>query len=431
MEIRQLYKLYQQYPTICTDSREVPDHSLFFALKGENFDGNRFAQEALEKGAAYAIIDDSQYKKGEHYILVDDSLATLQHLAAYHRRQFDIPVVGITGSNGKTTTKELITQVLSGQYKAYGTKGNLNNHIGLPLSLLEIQYSTEIAVLEMGANHQGEIQQLAEIAHPTHGLITNIGKDHLEGFGGVEGVKWAKGELFNYIKANEGTIFVNADDDKVVQLGKEISQITYGIEKESVDYSGKIDQVSPAVTLTVSPLEITIKSQLVGDYNGENILAAVAVADYFDVSPAIIKKQIENYQPRMNRSQLIRVEGNLVWLDAYNANPVSMKAAISNFLQLKGDKKIAILGDMLELGEYSFDEHKMIVEYIQQTELDTVILVGKEFKQVSDYIECLHFNNVEELRDWWKQQSITDAKILIKGSRGLHLEQLFQSSEAM
>jgi UDP-N-acetylmuramoyl-tripeptide--D-alanyl-D-alanine ligase len=429
MDISQLYQIFLQHPNVTTDSREVPAQSLFFALKGERFNGNEFAADALQKGAAYAVIDEQQFDKGDRYILVDDVLATLQELATHHRQQWNFPFLAITGSNGKTTTKELVGTVLKGRFETHVTQGNINNHIGVPLTLLGLQKKVDIAVIEMGANHIGEIARLCQITQPTHGLITNIGKAHLEGFGSLEGVKKAKGELYDYLRENGGKAFVNQDDPAVVEVAKGLSNIDYSCHSKAT-YTGKLVSADPYVTVQMQYPEITIETQLAGDYNAENVVAAVSVGHHFGVEPEVIKQQIEKYQPTLHRSQVVKKHGNTIWLDAYNANPVSMRQALDNFFRTPGSRKIVVLGDMLELGEYSRQEHKKIAQYLKKQDLEAIVLVGEEFKKVKDELDCHHFDNVGQVRKWFEEQSLQDCQILIKGSRGLQLEKLVEDQSS-
>ena len=349
MQIENIYKIYRQYPSIQTDTRKLKKGDLFLALKGPNFNGNLFAEQALEKGAAYVFTDEKISFNHDRIIQTNDTLETLQQLAKFHRQQFNIPFIAITGSNGKTTTKELAHEVLSAKYKTYTTAGNLNNHIGIPLTILKIKLEAEMAIVEMGANHLKEIAGYCEYAMPTHGLITNIGKAHLEGFGGVENVKKGKGELFNYLRNTDGTAFINSDDVAVVELSNYLNKkIFYGVSGK--DLQGKIIKCDPFAEIQISGSgSIDIKSKLAGAYNFSNIVAAVCIGRYFDVEDKKIKTAIENYIPSNSRSQLIYQNSNTIILDAYNANPGSMKAAIENFATMKRNKKILLLGAMMEL----------------------------------------------------------------------------------
>ncbi|HEY1022773.1 MAG TPA: UDP-N-acetylmuramoyl-tripeptide--D-alanyl-D-alanine ligase, partial [Flavisolibacter sp.] len=379
MKMEELYLIYQQYPSVQTDTRKLQKGDLYFALKGPSFNGNSFAAQALEKGAAYAIVDEATYKVSDRTILVDDVLQTLQELALYHRKQFTIPFLAITGSNGKTTTKELIHAVLSNTYKTYTTEGNLNNHIGVPLTLLKIKKDAQMAVIEMGANHQKEIESYCKIALPTHGLITNCGKAHLEGFGGEEGVRKGKGELFDYLRSHNGTAFIMADYDYLHQMSQGIQEvISYGTGDAMV--MGTVSQSDPFLEVTFAKgISGKVRTQLVGSYNLPNVLAAVAVGTFFGVTEENMKIALENYAPSNSRSQLVEKGRNKIILDAYNANPSSMKAAIENFARTEGKNKILVLGAMAELGEESLQEHKAIVGEISRHSWQQVLLVGGDF----------------------------------------------------
>lgn len=425
MQIEEIYKIYKSYPGIQTDTRKIKKDDLFFALKGPNFNGNLFAEEALKKGASYVFIDEKTSYRHDRIIQTDDVLSTLQLLAKFHRLQFtNIPFIAITGSNGKTTTKELVHEVLSTAYKTYTTQGNLNNHIGVPLTILKIKEDAEIAVIEMGANHLYEIASYCEYAMPTHGLITNIGKAHLEGFGGVENVKRGKGELFDYIKKNNCTAFVNADDIAVMDLGKSISKkIFYGFDGENV--SGRIIETDPFPAIKIEGNNpIVIKTKLTGLYNFSNVLAAVCIGRHFNVDDKKIITAIENYIPSNSRSQLIQQGSNTIILDAYNANPGSMKAAIENFAAMKGNKKILLLGSMMELGADSKKEHEDLIALIDKYNWDHVVLVGKNFNEL--YHKYIKYENALEVKEWFKEQKIENAQILIKGSRSMQMEKVLE-----
>jgi len=431
----QLLEFFLAHPKVVTDSRKIAEGSIFFALKGENFDGNQFAKQALEKGAAYAVIDDAtQVKSDERLLLVKDVLTSLQELANLYRQRFDIPLIGITGSNGKTTTKELISTVLSTQYKTHFTKGNFNNHIGVPLTLLEIPMDTEVAVIEMGANHVGEIDFLCNIAQPTHGIITNIGKAHLEGFGSLEGVKKAKSELYRYLTSFRGIAFVNRDENYLLDLAAEkLRKIFYlrseNPNKEVAEYEVKFISCDPYVKVAFLSWReelIEAQSQLIGAYNFNNIMTAVAIGKYFKVPGIKIKNAIENYVPQNNRSEIIESESNVFILDAYNANPSSMKEALNNLAQSNKAQKVAILGDMLELGEYSEEEHKAIIDIAFAKSLKDIILVGAAFKEVAQNYELPHFDDVVQLKTWFETKTYENTIFLIKGSRGIRLEKLLK-----
>ena len=425
MTIEEIYSIYKQYPNIQTDSRKLQKGDLFFALKGPNFNGNLFAKQALETDAAYVIADEEIPFADERIIHVDTVLKTLQNLAKYHREQFKIPFIAITGSNGKTTTKELIHAILSSSFKTYTTVGNLNNHIGIPLTILRIKPDAEMAIIEMGANHQHEIEEYCMYAQPTFGLITNIGKAHLEGFGGLEGVKKGKGELFTYLGKTNGTAFVYSDDVNVVELSERVkNRVSYGSLHELP--TGKITVHDPFIGIEIpGEKTLSIQTNLVGSYNLPNLLAAVCVGRYFKVKDKKIKDALENYVPSNSRSQLIEKDGNKIILDAYNANPGSMKLAIENFAQMKGEKKILFLGDMKELGTESKAEHQTIVNLLNQYNWSNVILVGTNFGEIQSTYK--HFENSQQASKWFKQEEIKDALILVKGSRSMEMEQVVYS----
>lgn len=429
--INQLYNHFLEHPFICTDTRDIKPNAIFFALKGENFNANQFAAKALEAGCSYAVIDEAEYKKDSRYLAVDDVLSTLQQLANYHRKQFDIPIIAITGSNGKTTSKELINAVLSTQYKVLATTGNLNNHIGVPLTLLNINKEHEIAIIEMGANHIGEIAMLCNIAEPSYGIITNIGKAHLEGFGGADGVIKAKNELYQYLKSKKAKVFVNTDNALLNNLSSTIDKITFGTT-EDVDYKGEFVESNPFVKLKLKPKADTLSSdkskiistQLIGKYNFENLLAAACIGNYFKISEENIKAGLENYIPTNNRSQVIQTKNNLLLLDAYNANPSSMNAAIENFSQMQQQNKVAILGDMLELGNESEKEHNAVLDLLIEKNILNVLLVGTHFMKAAKEKKIPSFPFVEDALIYIKHHPIKKATILIKGSRGIKLEKI-------
>lgn len=435
MEMKTLYeKLFAENFLITTDSRKISPGAVFFALTGDNFNGNRFAAQALEKGCSYAVIDQHKYKVNDKCILVDNVLLTLQKLANYHRKKFDIPIIAVTGTNGKTTTKELITHALSTKYRVKATKGNLNNHIGVPLTLFTIDAKTEIAVVEMGANHIGEIAALCTIAQPGFGLITNIGKAHLEGFGSLNGVIQAKGEMYDYIAKNNGNVFMNADNKLLNRLISEKNLnniISYG-KQPKARYRGEPvnDTEFATVKLTENNENYIVKTRLVGSYNFENIMAAIAVARYFMVSIDQIIKALESYVPENNRSQYITTGSNNLIMDAYNANPTSMKTAIQHFAKKNSKKTTVILGDMLELGEDSEKEHKQIVELILSTDFNNAFFVGNYFlKTITDEQASMitgAFANVEQLANYLQENPLLDQTILIKGSRKIQLEKLVE-----
>lgn len=430
MSIQEIYDIYKQYPSIQTDTRKLKKGDLYFALKGPNFNGNEFALQALEAGAAYAIVDEIPVAD-ERLILVDDVLTTLQQLAKHHRQQFNIPFIAITGSNGKTTSKELIYSVLSSHFKTYTTQGNLNNHIGVPLTLLSVQPDAEMAVIEMGANHQKEIESYCMYTLPSHGVITNCGKAHLEGFGGVEGVRKGKGELYQFLREQHGTAFVYADYDYLQPMSAGIENIVqYGISKGLVQ--GQIKAAEPFlnVEITAGLTPSIINSQLVGDYNLPNILCAVTIGKYFGVPDQKIITSIENYAPSNSRSQLIKQGTNQIILDAYNANPSSMKVAIENFARIHAKRKILMLGAMKELGEDSVAEHQALIEQIIALGFTEVVLVGGDFAYTKNALpnnENAHFiylANALEAREWLKQLNPQDSYILVKGSRSINMERV-------
>ena len=415
MKISDIYKKFLEFPNISPDSRAIKKNSLFFALKGKNFNGNEYAKEALRKGAKFAIIDDVKYKLDENYLLVNDVLKTLQDLASFHRNHLEIPIIGITGSNGKTTSKELITSCLSSELNTAYTKGNYNNHIGVPLTLLEITDKDEIGIIEMGANHQGEIKFLCEIAKPNYGVITNIGKAHLEGFKNFEGVKKTKKELYDYIKKTEGQIFINSDDDILLDISQGIKSIRYGKKGNFIG-----SEVSTSVFCEVIYDNYEIKSHLIGDYQFYNIMLAIAIAKYFKIKEKNIFKSIESYKPNNNRSQVIDSGNNLIILDAYNANPSSMNKMINSFYKIKKEKKICILGDMGELGKFSQNEHSDIINLINSLKI-TTYYIGEEFYQATSINS---FKDSEDFKDFLKNHTIRNSTILIKGSRSQQLEKL-------
>ena len=415
MKISELYKIFKNYPTITTDSRNIKKDSLFFALKGDNFNGNKFAKDAIRKGCRFAIIDEKEYKIDEKYILVDDSLKTLQKLASLHRDNLNIPIIAITGTNGKTTSKELITACLSSELKTAYTKGNYNNHIGVPLTLLEITNKHEIGVIEMGANHKNEIKFLCEIAKPNYGVITNIGKAHLEGFKSLDGVKETKKELYDYIKENNNLIFINNDDKVLNQISEGIKSITYG---KSGDIIGS--EVNKSIYTEILYNKKTIKSNLLGDYQFYNIMLAIAISIHFKIDEKNIIKALQSYHPKNNRSQIIQGDHNLIILDAYNANPSSMNKMIHSFYKMKKENKVCILGDMAELGKFSEKEHNEIIELINYLKIPT-FYIGKEFYKSTS---TNSFKNIIDFRDFLKGSPIKNSVILIKGSRSQKLENI-------
>ncbi|MGZ8559066.1 MAG: UDP-N-acetylmuramoyl-tripeptide--D-alanyl-D-alanine ligase [Chitinophagaceae bacterium] len=423
MQIEQLYSIYEQYPSVQTDTRKLKAGDIFFALKGGNFNGNHFAKQAIDAGAIYAIIDEKKFEIPGKTILTEDVLITLQQLAKYHRQQFTIPFIAITGSNGKTTTKELIHAVLSTAYITYTTEGNLNNHIGVPLTILKIKSDAQMAVIEMGANHVGEIASYCSYALPDHGIITNVGKAHLEGFGSIEGVKKAKGELFDFLRGQPNAFaFVMWDYDYLREMSKGISGIIkYGTLADA-HITGRVKKNEPylEIVITQGMDDQLIHTHLVGDYNLPNVLAAITVGKTFKVPEKKIKSAIENYHPANSRSQLIEKGTNKIILDAYNANPSSMKLAIENFAKLKSENKVLMLGAMAELGDESLPEHTAIVELIKQNNWKKVVLVGGDFLKFDH--PFLKFENSVQVKDWFRQQDFKHTHFLIKGSRSMKME---------
>ncbi len=424
-KIRELYNHFLSSKGVSTDSRQVGKDELFFALSGDNFNGNKFAADALESGASLCVIDDERYHTDERCFLVDDVLATLQALAKYHRKQSKVKVIAITGSNGKTTTKELISAVLRDHTAIISTAGNDNNHIGVPLTLLTIRESTKIAVVEMGANHVGEIGFLCSLALPDIGLITNIGKAHLDGFGSFEGVITAKSELYEHIRKANGHVILNSDDSLLVRLAEGIASTTYG--KNNADVEGEITDAVPLLNLKwgYNQIVTTCNTQLYGNYNFTNILAAITTGIYFGVDAKTINSSIEAYVSNNNRSQQIKTNNNRIILDAYNANPYSMTEALSSFYESKFENPWVLLGDMFELGDYSLAEHQSIIDKIVGYGFDNVVLIGDEFNHVRDD-NFIYFHNTKEAIEYMKDNRITDADILIKGSRGMKMEALLE-----
>ncbi len=423
MEISTLYNCFLECTGIATDTRKITPGSMFVALKGENFDANTFAAEALSKGARYAVIDNPQYKTSENTLLVADCLTALQQLARHHRRVLGLPVIGLTGSNGKTTTKELINAVLSQKYTTKATVGNLNNHIGVPLTLLSFTTATEIGIVEMGANHQKEIELLCGIAEPNFGYITNFGKAHLEGFGGVEGVIKGKSELYDYLKANTKMAFVNLDDPIQAEKTAALPRFTFAADSYDGDVRVSDIDAKPMVSLYYNDLHI--HSNLIGMYNAPNISAAITMGHYFKVADNRIKAAIEGYVPNNNRSQLMDVGTNKVILDAYNANPSSMAAAIANFQQLEAPHKAAFLGDMFELGTESHEEHKKIVELLLGQDTIEAHFIGKDFYANRVGKANLYFHETfDSLKNYLSGKEIKNTTLLIKGSRGMALERV-------
>jgi UDP-N-acetylmuramoyl-tripeptide--D-alanyl-D-alanine ligase len=431
----ELYQLFKKHPIITTDSRNCPVGSIFFALKGEKFNANAFAKGALDAGCSYAVVDEKEYAIDERFVLVDNVLESLQELANVHRKDLKTKIIGITGTNGKTTTKELIASVLKEKFNILFTQGNLNNHIGVPLTLLKLTSDHELAIIEMGANHPGEIEFLCNIAEPDYGIITNVGKAHLEGFGSFEGVKKTKAELYGFISKNGKGVFLNKGNEFLCEMaeknnfGQIDSKFCYAVDGIRTDckVTGKISECSPYLSVECQIEAKTcfeIKTQLIGSYNTENVLAAVTIGSFFGLSESQIKSGLEKYIPQNNRSQLTVTEKNQLVIDAYNANPTSMKAAVENFSIVGADNKLLILGDMLELGDQSKFEHQAIVELLQSHNLKNVILVGPEFMSVKSSFKC--FRNVIEAKEYLIQHPVLNNFILIKGSRGIKLEQIIE-----
>lgn len=414
MNIEQLYKLYTQNYLVDTDTRKIRKGSIYFALRGENFNGNKFALDAIKNGASYAIIDEDKYIH-QNTILVDNVLETLQQLANFHRKQLNIPIISITGSNGKTTTKELINAVLSKKHKTTATVGNLNNHIGVPLTLLSMTPTTEIGIVEMGANHLKEIDFVCKISEPNYGYITNFGKAHLEGFGSFEGIIKGKSELYNYLRNNNGIAFINSDDELQVKQSDGINSVSFN--KDSIQFI----EANPFVKVQFN--NTIIKSKLIGKYNFNNIAAAITIGNYFEVSEKLIKDAIENYIPTNNRSQIIEKGTSKIILDAYNANPSSMQAALENFNELKGPNKVIFLGDMFELGSDSRNEHQKIADLATSFNFSKVYLIGKAFS-TTHVKNAFIYDSFEDFKTSNKHLNIENNTILIKGSRGMALERI-------
>ncbi|WP_299115334.1 UDP-N-acetylmuramoyl-tripeptide--D-alanyl-D-alanine ligase [uncultured Winogradskyella sp.] len=424
MKIEELHHIYKSCKSVCTDTRKLQKDDIYFALKGDNFDGNKFAKTALENGASFCVIDNPTLKNiSESFILVDDVLIALQQLANYHRKHITYPIIALTGSNGKTTTKELIYKVLSSCYKVKATKGNLNNHIGVPLTLLSFTKDLDFGIVEMGANHQKEIEFLCSIAEPDFGLITNFGKAHLEGFGGIEGVIKGKSELYNYLKENNKTAFINTDDKtQIEQIGNYTKCSTFG-STDTNDCVINFKSANPFVHVSYNNL--FIESKLIGNYNYGNIAVAIAIGQYFKVLPDKIKNAIEAYEPDNNRSEIINIKTNTIILDAYNANPTSMLAALNNFKQLEADdKKYLFLGDMFELGISAKEEHQAIVDFTENNFEDNIYFIGENFSKTKTKSSTQKFSSFEDLKIELKTTAIRNSTILIKGSRGMALERI-------
>ncbi|WP_200926415.1 UDP-N-acetylmuramoyl-tripeptide--D-alanyl-D-alanine ligase [Pedobacter sp. Leaf41] len=426
----ELYQHFLNNPLISTDTRNISDGCIFFALKGDNFNANTFSAQAIEKGASFAVVDEKEFAVNQSCLLVDDVLLTLQDLARYHRKQLNIPVIGLTGSNGKTTSKELVNAVLAEQYKTFATYGNLNNHIGVPLSILAITNDVEIAVIEMGANHQKEIELLCTIAQPTHGIITNVGMAHLDGFGGFEGVKKGKAELYAYLKENNGYTFINRDNTYLLEMSAQagLSKLIYYGTENGNTIKGILKSSDPLIEVewTNHDVSTAVKTNLTGSYNFENILAAICIGDFFDMSPEDINCGLANYQPKNNRSQLTKTDSNTVICDFYNANPSSMMAALNNISVLSADQKTAILGDMFELGPESAIQHELVAKQATQSGLNKVIFIGRHFYAFKDQFKGIFFETPVEASLYLQENAIEDNLVLLKGSRGMKLESLLQ-----
>ncbi|MCB0513067.1 MAG: UDP-N-acetylmuramoyl-tripeptide--D-alanyl-D-alanine ligase [Bacteroidetes bacterium] len=422
--VQEIYPLFLKSAGISTDSRDIQTNQIYAALKGANFDGNTMAEDALKKGATYAIIDNPAYKKNDNYFLVDDVLAFLQQLGLFHRKQIPLKaLIAVTGSNGKTTTKELINAVLATTYKTHYTKGNLNNHFGIPKTLLAMPLDTEIAVIEMGANHQKEIAAYCSYVEPDYGVITNIGSAHLEGFGGIEGVKKGKGELFDYLKLHNGTVFYNQDSERIQSIinEKKIEHtITYG--KTKADYQAKIITETPLLSIAFE--DMTIQSHLFGGYNFDNILCAIAIGKHFKVSNASIKSAIEQYVPNNKRSELITIDTNTIICDYYNANPTSTKHALESFAKSDTENKIVILGDMFELGDYALEEHQQIVDLAEKLDFDTIVIVGSIYAQTQSSKNVIKLPDAQAAKTWIKERNPQHTQILLKGSNGMKMEKV-------
>ncbi|MFL1895691.1 UDP-N-acetylmuramoyl-tripeptide--D-alanyl-D-alanine ligase [Aquimarina sp. 2-A2] len=421
MTIAALHTIFLKSSGVCTDTRALKSNQLFFALKGDNFDGNQYAKHAINQEAFYAVIDDQNIPSNNKFIYVDNVLETLQKLATYHREYLGIKIIALTGSNGKTTTKELINTVLKTTYSTSATKGNLNNHIGVPLTLLSMNKETEIGIVEMGANHIKEIELLCSIAKPNFGYITNIGKAHLEGFGSLEGILQGKTELYRYLQKTDNLVFLNTEDNKLADAAANNKTFTFS-QNDSTDTTVSFIEATPMVSLCFKTL--TIHSNLIGTYNFTNIAAAIAIADYFNIPAETIKTAIESYTPKNNRSEIVRFQNHEIILDAYNANPTSTTAAINNFATLPYISKSVFLGDMFELGEYSLIEHEKIVEQLLSTDIDQIILIGQNFyKTTTNHPKITKFPSFDNFKVQWNILLLSDGN-LIKGSRGMKLERI-------
>ncbi len=422
--IELIYRHFRANPSVTTDSRQVVPGSLFFALRGDHFDGNRFALQAVESGASLAVTDDPALPANDRFIRVPDTLKALQALALHHRRQCSIPVIGITGTNGKTTTKELLYRVLSKKYRTVATEGNLNNHIGVPLTLLRIMGDTGMAIIEMGANHPGEIDFLCRLAEPSYGLITNVGKAHLEGFGSYEGVIRTKTELYRYLAETGGTVFLHRDDEVLAAHASGMRTLTYGSPPADLPAGPVTATPFVSMELTIGGTTVPVRSKLYGKYNAANMMAAAAVGMHFQVAPEEIRSALEGYEPVNNRSQIVETGRNRLILDAYNANPSSMRAGIESFLDSPYSPKILLLGDMLELGEESDREHLAILEWIGTLPFEEVYLIGPQFTRLNTHRGNICFHDSDLALLWFEHHPPSDATILIKGSRGIRLEKV-------
>ena len=426
----ELYQHFLKNPIISTDTRNIIPGSIFFALKGDHFNANEFAAEAIEKGAAYAVVDEELHATNEKCLLVEDVLTALQNVASHHREQMNIPVIGLTGSNGKTTSKELVNAVLSERYKTFATFGNLNNHIGVPLSILSITNDVEVAIIEMGANHQKEIELLCTIAQPTHGIITNVGMAHLDGFGGFEGVKKGKAELYAYLKAHNGYTFINRDNTFLMEMSTNagLNKLLYYGKENGNTIKGTLKSSDPFIEVEWTNHETSsvVKTNLTGSYNFENILAAICIGDFFDMQPEEINSGLAKYEPKNNRSQLTKTDHNTVICDFYNANPSSMAAALNNISALSAEQKTAVLGDMFELGPESVAQHELIAKQAAASGLDQAIFIGKYFYALKDQLEGVFFETPTEAANYLQEKPIKNHLVLLKGSRGMKLENLLQ-----
>jgi len=427
VDIGSLYQHYLRHRNISTDTRNITPCGMFFALKGENFDANAFAQQALDKGAAYVVIDNPEYQLNDQCLLVEDVLTALQELARHHRATLSIPVIGLTGSNGKTTTKELINAVLKEGYQVFATKGNLNNHIGVPLSVLSITDDIEMAVIEMGANHQKEIEFLCTIAQPTHGLITNVGMAHLDGFGGFEGVKKGKAELYAYLKQHQGFAFIYRNNPYLLEMAAaaDLNKVVYYGTEEGDVIRGELLTADPFIALNwTGKGTFQAQANLTGAYNFENILAAICVGDFFGLSPEQINAGLSGYFPSNNRSQLTKTDNNTVICDFYNANPSSMIAALGNLAALTASRKVAILGDMFELGAEAADQHRSIIELANDSAANELIFIGQSFYEQKGDAKGIFFKTADEAKAYLTAHPVKDSTVLLKGSRGMALERL-------